>query len=61
MPSCGDVIFAQILVCNILSAQMSDGLEDLVAPALVQCAWLGWAAATGRQEAADAASSAPIK
>jgi hypothetical protein len=37
-----DVISVQIFVCNMLSAQMSssppDGLEDLVVPALIQCA-----------------------
>jgi hypothetical protein len=33
-----DLIFVQILVCNILSAQMSlPHLEELVLPALIQC------------------------
>jgi hypothetical protein len=41
-PSHGDVIFVHILVCNIFSAHMSssltDGLDDLVVPALILCA-----------------------
>jgi hypothetical protein len=42
-----DHSFVQILVCDILSAQMSsslpDGLADLVVPTLTQCAVCGWA------------------
>ena len=47
MPSCGDcdVTYVLIFGCDIMSVQMSSsvsgGLEDLVVPALIQCADCG--------------------